>query len=139
MIRRRLSSGDLMLLELVFAIVFFCLAMAASMSVFGTSYEMSAKAAAKDEAVREVTSAAEIVRSSASAEDAGELLKKAGFTAASSSQYEKKYGEKGECIYVTLSSTETLLTAALECRAPAGNGEEASESVIYSLKVDHCI
>lgn len=129
-IKRRLSSGDLLLLELVFAIVFFCLAMAASMSVFGNAYEMSAKAAATDEAVREAVSAAEMIRASSSPEEAGDFLKMNGFTPVSESRFEKKYGDEESVISVTLSTSGRLITGNIECCDKQGES-------IYSLSVDH--
>ena len=132
-IRRRLTSGDMLLLELIFAIVFFCLAMAASMSVFGNAYEMSSKAALKDMAVREAASTAEIVRSSDSFKEAGELLTMAGFTLSGGS-YERTFGD-GESISVTLKEEGKLITANIDCYDSSGDGGEA----VYSLTINHCI
>ncbi len=132
-IRRRLTSGDMLLLELIFAIVFFCLAMAASMSVFGNAYEMSSKAAARDMAVREAASAAEIVRSAESFKEAGELLVRAGYTF-SGSGYEKTFGDEGNTISVNLKEAGKLITADIRCYDLSGTEEDA----IYSLTVDHC-
>ncbi len=129
-IRRRLSSGDLLLLELVFAIIFFCLAMAASMSVFGNAYEMSSKAAATNEAVREAVSAAEMIRASSSVEEAGEFLKMNGFTPSSDSRFEKKYGDEDSTISVSLTTSGRLMTGTIECFDKDGNS-------LYSLTVDH--
>ncbi len=123
-----------MLLELIFAIVFFCLAMAASMSVFGNAYEMSSKAAAKDTAVREATSVAEVVRSAESVEEAGELLKQAGF-AFSGARYEKGYGVEGHTVFVRIDSAEKLMTANIGCF----DNPDASGDAIYSLTIHHRI
>ena len=103
--RRRLTSGDLLLLELVFAIIFFCLTMSASMAVFGNAYEMSSKAESLDDAVRESNSAIEIIRSSDTAEEIDSLLASSGFSGNSGSSYSKEYGNDKYRIEIKVSIT----------------------------------
>ena len=62
--RTRLSSGNMLLLELLFAIIFFSLTLSVTLSVFGEAYALSRQAEGKDLAVAEANDVAEIIRSS---------------------------------------------------------------------------
>ena len=61
--RTRLSSGNMLLLELLFAIIFFSLTLSVTLSVFGEAYVLSRRAEGLDLAVAEANDVAEIIRS----------------------------------------------------------------------------
>ena len=138
-IGNRLSSGNLMLLELIFAIIFFSLAMAASMSVFGNAYEMSSRAEDQSAALRETDSAAEIIRSSETKEEMDSLLTAAGFTGDIDTGYEKLYGNDKYRLTISLSGNGKLIQADMLCcpvKDAAGSG---SPEPFYDLRIKHAM
>ena len=137
MMKRRLSSGDLMLLELVFAIVFFCLSMAAAMSVFGNAYEMSSVAEDRDISVREISSAAEIIRASDSKEEMGSYLLSEGFATAGNDVYEKTYGDGEYRLVITVTGTGTLYSADMSCYYVKSTASHNTKEAFYDLVVKH--
>ncbi len=135
--RQRLSSGDLLLLELVFAIVFFSLSIAATMSVFGKAYELSVGASGRNMAVTESNAAAEIIRSSSNEAEVGELLKKRGF-AASQGRYLRDYGDGRYSMTIDTSSKGRLFTAEISCYS-ATDADAPSVEPIYTITVEHAM
>ncbi len=136
--RQRLSSGDMLLLELVFAIIFFSLSIAATMSVFGTAYELSSGAADKNRAVTETNAAAEIIRSSDTVSEADKLLKKGGFTGDASGVYTRDYGDGRYRMKIETALRGRLYTAGVACYKKESGTETISEP-IYSLTVEHAM
>jgi hypothetical protein len=132
--RRRLSSGDLLLLELVFAIIFFCLAMAATMSVFGKAYEMSDLAKGQDLAVVETNAVAEIIRASKSSDEADKLLKASGLESVGKGEYSKTYGDGKYVMSILTSETDGMYTAQMHC---VKQGAGADEPGVYDISIDH--
>ena len=132
--RRRLSSGDLLLLELVFAIVFFCLAMAATMSVFGKAYEMSASAKAQDLAIVETNAAAEMIRSSETADEADRLLRAGGLESAGNGGYTKAYGDGKYILRVETSMDGSMYRADMHCGRAEADADTPAE---YEITIDH--
>ena len=135
--RQRLSSGDLLLLELVFAIIFFSLSIAATMSVFGKAYELSSGAAGRNMAVTESNAAAEIIRASSDEAEADELLKKGGFTF-SQGRYFKDYGDGKYCMTVDTAKEGRLFRADISCYKVTDADAPASDPV-YSLTIEHAM
>ncbi len=131
--KRRLTSGDLLLLELVFAIIFFCLTMSASMAVFGNAYEMSSKAEKLDAAVREANSAAEIIRSANTADDIYSMLQTEGFTG-SGGVYSKEYGDGKYSINIIGVQNVNLFSADIVCKDTKGTTEP-----IYEINIKHAL
>ena len=132
--KRRLTSGDLLLLELVFAIIFFCLTMSASMAVFGNAYEMSSKAESLDSAVRESNSAIEIIRSSATAEEIDSGFASSGYTGAPLRSYTKEYDNGKYRIDIAVSVTGNLYSAVINCYK-----QSDPETSIYDISVKHAL
>lgn len=135
--RQRLSSGDLLLLELVFAIIFFSLSLAATMSVFGKAYELSSGAAGRNMAVTESNAAAEIIRASSDEAEADELLKKAGFTSRQG-RYLKDYGDGKYSMTINTSREGRLFKADISCYKVTDADAPASDPV-YSLTIEHAM
>ncbi len=135
---QRLSSGDLLLLELVFAIVFFSLSIAATMSVFGNAYEMSSKASARNTAVAETNSVIEIIRSSATETEADEMLQKTGFVKDDKGIYSKEYGDGKYNMKMETAVSGKLYTADVSCYYSKGESEPEADP-FYSIKVEHAI
>ncbi|MCR4590835.1 MAG: hypothetical protein K5668_08450 [Lachnospiraceae bacterium] len=135
--KRRLSSGDLMLLELVFAIIFFCLTMAGTMSVFGNAYEMSTVAEDRDLATRETATAAEIIRASGSRTEMDGLLQSNGFTPAGENVYEKTYGDGKYRLTISVSMPETMLNADMACYYTKSTASHSSDEAFYDLNIRH--
>ena len=135
----RLSSGNLMLLELVFAIIFFCLAMAASMSVFGNAYEMSSRAEDQDAALRETDSAAEIIRSSETKEEMDSLLTAAGFTGSMETGYEKLVCDDRYRLTISLSESGKLIQADMLCYSAKDGTQSEPMEPFYDLSIKHAL
>ncbi len=137
MIKRRLSSGDLMLLELIFAIIFFCFSMAATMSVFGNAYEMSQLAGDRDVSIREAASAAEIIRAADTEKEMDSYLTAEGFAPSGENVYEKTYGDGKYRINVVLSMSGTLLNADLNCYYNKSTTVHSTDEAFYRLNIKH--
>ncbi len=135
--RRRLTSGDLMLLELIFAILFFCLAMAASLSVFGNAYEMSEKAEATDLAVFESNGAAELIRSSSTLKEAETLLKNNGYSVKDGTSSEKLYGDGRFKIAVNMTEKGKLVNAEFNCFYMDDKGFNDPSEPFYTITIKH--
>ena len=135
----RLSSGNLMLLELVFAIVFFCLAMAASMSVCGNAYEMSSRAEDQGAALRETDSAAEIIRSSETKEEMDSLLNSAGFTGNMETGYEKLFCDDKYRLTISLSESGKLIQADMLCYSAKDSTQNEPIEPFYDLSIKHAL
>lgn len=73
--RNRAQASSLFLLELTMAILFFSIASAVCVQIFVKSRAMSLHAEELNAAVREVSSAAEIVRASKSRAEAEEMIR----------------------------------------------------------------
>ena len=132
--KRRLTSGDLLLLELVFAIIFFCLTMSASMAVFGNAYEMSSKAESLDSAIRESNSAIEIIRSGDSSEAIDAAFASAGYTGAAIRSYAKEYDNGKYKIDIEVSVSGKLYTAVINCYK-----QSDPETSIYDISIKHAL
>ena len=72
--RTRLSAGNMLLLELLFALIFFSLTLSVTLSVFGEAYALSRQAEGRNLAVAEANDVAEIIRSAAYASEMDGLL-----------------------------------------------------------------
>ena len=134
---RRLSSGDLMLLELIFAIIFFCISMAATMSVFGNAYEMSSIAGDRDISIREVASAAEIIRAADTKEELDSYLTSEGFAPSGENGYEKTYGDGRYHLNLILSMSGTMLNADLRCYYNKSTATHSTDEAFYQLDIRH--
>ncbi len=136
-LRQRLSAGNLLLLELILALIFFSLTMSATMSVFGRAYEMSKEAAGIDMALAQSNSAIEIVRSADTYEEIRDILTGNGFTSPEEGKYEKEYGDGRYNMELTLSKEGNLLTADVSC-LDTGHGEDTAEP-LYEISIKHAL
>ncbi len=136
-LRQRLSSGNLLLLELILALIFFSLTMAATMSVFGRAYEMSKQAAGIDMALAQSNSAIEIVRSADTAEEIRETLTGEGYSNPEEGRYEKEYGDGKYNMELTLSEDGNLVTADISCLDNA-DGKDTAEP-LYEISIKHAV
>ena len=134
-LKQRLSSGNLLLMELIFALAFFSVAMAATMSVFGRSYEMSKEAAGINMALRESNSAIEIIRSSDDTGEIGSTLEKAGFSPAGDTGYEKEYGDGKYSMELSFKEEGNLLTADITCFE---KNKDTSDP-LYEISIKHAL
>ncbi len=137
--RKRLSSGDLLLLELIFAIVFFSLAMAASMSVFGNAYEMSSKAEKLDSAIRESDSAAEMIRSSGTEDEINYLFTNNGYSVSPDGEFSKEYNNGKSIIVITTSVDGKLFTGDIACYDAPGKASEKTAEPVYDISIKHAL
>lgn len=131
--RPRLSSGSLLMLELIFAIVFFSLAASVTVSVFGKAYEMSKKATDMDQAMTVTDNAAEMVRSADSAAGIESLFTGSGMEKQADGSFSMKYDKDEYMLTVTPSVTGRLYNAKMTCTS-VETGE-----VFYELTVSHML
>lgn len=129
--RYRLSSGQLLLLELVLAITFFGLTIAVTLAVFGNAYEMSVKAEAEEKAVSETNNVIEIIRSASDETEIEELLKLYGLSKKSENIYEETYGNDKYTLTVNSHVEDKLYTADISCFS--------ADEPIYAISVEHAI
>ena len=131
--RQRLSSGNLLLLELIFAMFFFSFAVTVTVSVLGMAYQMSESAYASNMAVLQSKDVAEIVRACGSESEAGELLAQKGLSPDGRGGYSMLYGQDKYRLSLSLSENEIdgLYTADIVCR------KVSSGDQIYELSIDH--
>ena len=134
--RTRLSSGNMLLLELLFAIIFFSLTLSVTLSVFGEAYALSRQAEGKELAVAESNDVAEIIRSSVYASEIDDLLALKGLTRDSDGRYISSYGNGRYTMVVSTSLDGRLYTANIACYDSNVNADPAA---IYELKVEHAV
>lgn len=134
--RTRLSSGNMLLLELLFAIIFFSLTLSVTLSVFGEAYVLSRQAEGLDLAVAEANDVAEIIRSAKRVSDMDDLLALAGLSKTGDGVYQSSYGDDKYALTVTSSLSGRLYSAVISCReAGAAEGEPA----MYEITVEHAL
>ncbi len=131
--KERPSSGSLLMLELIFAIVFFALAIAVTVSVFGKAYVLSSKATAIDMAVAETNDIAEMIRSSDSEEEIEGLISKKGMKKVSDGKYEMSYGEGKFSLDMNVDKEGKLYSASMVC-VDNGTGED-----VYDILIQHAL
>lgn len=134
--RTRLSSGNMLLLELLFALIFFSLTLSVTLSVFGEAYVMSRQAEGVNLAVAEANDVAEIIRSAEKASDIEGLLSLKGLSRMSDGIYMSSYGDDRYDIIVTSSQSGRLYSAVITCRKA---GDAPEEPALYELAVDHAL
>lgn len=134
--RTRLSSGNMLLLELLFAIIFFSLALSVTLSVFGEAYVLSRQAEGKDMAVAEANDVAEIIRSAEYASDIEGLLALKGLSSDADGRYVYSYGNDRYNMVVSTSLAGKLFTADIACYDSNKNADPAT---IYELTVEHAV
>ncbi|MCR5024926.1 MAG: hypothetical protein K6A90_11440 [Lachnospiraceae bacterium] len=136
-LRQRLSAGNLLLLELILALVFFSLTMAATMSVFGRAYEMSKDAAGIDMALAQSNSAIEIIRSVDRSEEIRNILTGNGFSNPEEGRYEKGYGDGRYNMELILSKEGNLITADISCLDNEDRADTAEP--LYEISIKHAV
>lgn len=136
-LRQRLTAGNLLLLELILALIFFSLTMSATMSVFGRAYEMSKEAAGIDMALAQSNSAIEIIRSSDTPEEIRDMLTGNGFTNPEEGKYEKEYGDGRYNMELTISEEGNLTTACISC-LDIEHSEDTAEP-LYEISIKHAL
>ncbi|MBO6147748.1 MAG: hypothetical protein J6O55_00220 [Lachnospiraceae bacterium] len=129
--RGRLSSGNLLLLELIFAIFFFCLSVAVTVSVFGKAFSMSRNAYSGNKAVAEAKSVAEIIRSVETVAEAEKYLLEKGLYPNADGDYELLYGDGRYRLVLSATLDGNLYTGEIICTV-VSSGED-----IYKLTVSH--
>ncbi len=134
--RTRLSSGNMLLLELLFALIFFSLTLSVTLSVFGEAYVLSRQAEGLDLSVAEANDVAEIIRSAKRVSDMDGLLALAGLTKTGDGTYMSSYGEDKYDLTVTTSLSGRLYSAVITCREA---GAAPDEPAMYELSVDHAL
>ncbi len=131
--KERPSSGSLLMLELIFAIVFFALAIAVTVSVFGKAYVLSSKATAIDMAVAETNDIAEMIRSSDSEGEIEDLISKKGMKKVSDGKYEMPYGEGKFSLDMSVDREGKLYSASMVC-VDNSTGED-----VYDILIQHAL
>ncbi len=139
--RHRLSSGQLLLLEIVFAVTFFCIAVAVTMSIFGRAYEMSSYARAKKEAVLETDNTSEIIRSCEDKEEIDERLTDYGFEYTDNGVYIKHYGDGRYRIMIVpeLKKESRIYSANITNYIEKELDDNPNAESVFSVIVDHVI
>ena len=136
--RTRLSSGNMLLLELLFALIFFSLTLSVTLSVFGEAYVLSRQAEGRDMAVAEANDVAEMIRSSEYISEIDGLLTRRGFSRDSQGNYTGDYGDGKYRMVVSTTIAERLFTADIACYD--SNIEETDPAAaVYELKVEHAV
>ena len=136
--RVRLSSGNMLLLELLFALVFFSLTLSVTLSVFGEAYALSREAEGRDLAVAETNDVAEIIRSAESAQEIGELLSMKGLAKDSAGRYQMNYGDGRYSMIINEAVQGRLYTAEISCYK-ATDADASEAPLVYELTVEHAL
>lgn len=136
--RVRLSSGNMLLLELLFALIFFSLTLSVTLSVFGEAYVLSRQAEGRDMAVAEANDVAEIIRSAEYISEIEGLLSQKGLVRGADGQYTGEYSDSKYGIVVSTSVSGRLYTADIACYDFLSD-EMYPASAIYELKVEHAV
>ena len=134
--RTRLSSGNMLLLELLFALIFFSLTLSVTLSVFGEAYVLSRQAEGRDMAVAETNDVAEIIRSAEYASEIDALLARKGLTKDADGHYVGGYGDGKYSMMISTSISGKLYTADIACYDLKNSGQT---DAIYTLEVDHAV
>ncbi|MBQ9607784.1 MAG: hypothetical protein IJV16_11540 [Lachnospiraceae bacterium] len=134
--RTRLSAGNMLLLELLFALIFFSLTLSVTLSVFGEAYALSRQAEGRNLAVAEANDVAEIIRSAAYASEMDGLLSLKGLRKEADGRYTAEYGDGKYRMIVSTGLQGRLYTADIECYDPSGS---SPDEPIYGLQVDHAV
>lgn len=138
------------LMELIFAILIFSIASAISVSAFAKAHSLSSQASLQNASVTLVSSAADLVRSSSSREDAEDLLAKSYSRAEQTSGtwsvfydqdlQECKKSDAAYCLTIRLSGPEDgLLKAALNFYGIGNEKDNSSGGSVCSLTVEHAV
>ena len=135
--RARLSSGNMLLLELLFALIFFGLTLSVTLSVFGEAYALSRKAEGINLAVSESNDAAEIIRAGESVSEIEEGLLLKGLAKDAEGIYSMSYGDGRYNMKVDTSISGRLYTADVSCYDTSG--ADGGAEPLYSLTVEHAI
>lgn len=134
--RTRLSSGNMLLLELLFAIIFFSLALSVTLSVFGEAYVLSKQAEGRDMAVAETNDVAEMIRSAQYASEMDDLFARKGLTKDADGHYVGGYGDGRYSMMISSEITGKLYSADIACYDLKNSGQT---DAIYTLRVDHAV
>ena len=137
--RHRLSSGQLLLMELIIAVGFFCFSAAVTMSIFGKAYVISVESAAKERSAIEADSVSETIRSVSNEAEIDELLRKLGYECKSDGNYEKIFDE-GKYKMVIVSSVEKRLYKAEIKSFIISRSDDASDTEpVFTMEVLHAL
>ena len=134
--RTRLSAGNMLLLELLFAIIFFSLTLSVTLSVFGEAYALSRQAEGRNLAVAESNDVAEIIRSAEYASEIDGLLSLKGLVSEAEHRYAMDFGDGRYRMVVSTGLQGRLYTADIECYDQAGGPTDGS---VYKLVVEHAV
>ena len=137
--KHSLSSGQLLLLELIFAVGFFCFSAAVTMSIFGKAYVLSENSAAKERAAIEADAVSDTIRSVYDEAEINELLVKLGFECKSDGSYEKLF-EDGKYRMVIVPSVEKrLYKAEIKSFVTSNSDETSNMEPVFSMEVLHAL
>lgn len=131
--KERPSAGSLLMLELIFAIVFFALAIAVTVSVFGKAFVLSNRAVAVNRAVAETNDISEMIRSCDSEDEIEALVSKKGMAKQSDGKYEMSYDDGKFLLSMNTKTEGRLYTASMVC-TDTGTGEE-----VYDILIEHAL
>jgi hypothetical protein len=133
--RTRLSSGNMLLLELLFAMIFFGLSLSVTLSVFGEAYVLSKQAEGKDMAVAEANDVAEIIRSARSASEIDDLFTVKGLTKNTDGKYTAGFGNNKYDMVISTALSGRLFSADIKCY----DLRNEDGTPIYELTVEHVL
>lgn len=133
--RTRLSSGNMLLLELLFALIFFGFTLSVTLSVFGEAYVLSKQAEGKDMAVAETNDVAEVIRSAEYSDEIDKLLTVKGLTKDETGNYTASFGDDKYNMVISTALSGKLYTAEIKCFDP----RNSDGNPIYALTVDHAV
>ncbi len=136
--KHRLSSGQLLLLELVIAVGFFSMSVAVTMSIFGNAYAMSSEAEAKKHAVYKADDISEIIRSESEETEIDRSLKDYGFVN-NNGIYEMRYSEDKYRVTVSPFVAGRLYEAELDFYDESDELENTETEPFYTVIIDHAL
>ena len=136
--KHRLSSGQLLLLELVIAVGFFSMSVAVTMSIFGNAYAMSSEAEAKKRAVYKADDISEIIRSESEETEIDRSLKDYGFVN-NNGIYEMRYSEDKYRVTVSPFVAGRLYEAELDFYDESDESENTETEPFYTVTIDHAL
>ena len=136
--KHRLSSGQLLLLELVIAVGFFSMSVAVTMSIFGNAYAMSSEAEAKKHAVYKADDISEIIRSVSDEAEIDRSLINYGFVN-NNGIYEMRYSEDKYRVTVSPSVSGKLYEAEVDFYDESNETENANTEPFYTVIIDHAL
>ncbi|SKB74386.1 hypothetical protein SAMN06296386_104318 [Lachnospiraceae bacterium] len=137
--KSRLSSGQLLLLELIFAVAFFCVSAAVTMSIFGKAYEISAESEAKTSAAHEADAVSEVIRSVSDEAEIDGFLRENGFELQENGSYEKIYDNGKFCMTITPSVNGRLYSAEINSYVAEKRRKEPDTEPVFTMVIKHAL